>query len=475
MATVVAAARSSHAVAWGDQAVLQLCVDRAWRGAQLVGPYSRFGWSHPGPDVFYLLALPYRLLGSDAAALMAASVLLAAASALATVVFVRRWFPPPAAWWAGAVVLAGWAALGPATVADTWNPVWVIGPTASFVVAAAALGAGRPWALPWMVAFASLVVQTDVSTAAVVAVVGVTALAAAIVAWRRPAGGPAGARGAGTPLAVSVVVVAVLWAPAVAQQVAGPGPGNLSALIRFATAGHPAHGTGEAVRAVAGALWPPLRGRLAGAAPSLASAGAVVALVAGAAALIAFAGWRRRLPAAAAAGAVVVAGLAAAVAGATRVTGPLYPYLTEWMSALWVPLVVGAGSLTAPGRGRRPLWAVGAAAVAGTAVVVQVALVPPTGPAQGPTVAALWASVRDRLPAPRAGPVDVRVGVPARWPWAAGILVDLTHGGWTATTQPEWLFLFGRSFAPAARPAAVVTVTDDPRTGAPAAAVTVPG
>ena len=36
----------------------------------LIGLYSRDGWSHPGPLLYYTLALPYRLTGGNPAGLL---------------------------------------------------------------------------------------------------------------------------------------------------------------------------------------------------------------------------------------------------------------------------------------------------------------------------------------------------------------------------------------------------------------------
>src|SRR6266566_7457995 len=49
----------------GDWALLELRT-RSVGGAHtpLLGPYSRFGWNHPAPALFLVLAVPYRLLGS---------------------------------------------------------------------------------------------------------------------------------------------------------------------------------------------------------------------------------------------------------------------------------------------------------------------------------------------------------------------------------------------------------------------------
>ena len=42
----------------------------------LLGPYSRFGWFHPGPILYYLLWLPYRITGSTGVSLVVAALTL---------------------------------------------------------------------------------------------------------------------------------------------------------------------------------------------------------------------------------------------------------------------------------------------------------------------------------------------------------------------------------------------------------------
>ena len=44
-----------------------------WR-TPLVGPYSRYGWNHPGPLLFYVLAVPYRMLGAQGRGILAGAV-----------------------------------------------------------------------------------------------------------------------------------------------------------------------------------------------------------------------------------------------------------------------------------------------------------------------------------------------------------------------------------------------------------------
>src|SRR5262245_54331955 len=56
----------------------------------LVGPHSRLGFHHPGPMMFYLLALPLRLLGGLPSGLLVGTLVLSFASAIGIVWFAAR-------------------------------------------------------------------------------------------------------------------------------------------------------------------------------------------------------------------------------------------------------------------------------------------------------------------------------------------------------------------------------------------------
>ena len=426
---------------WGDQAAIQLSVDRALHAGQLLGPYSRFGWSHPGPLYFYLLAGPYRALGSTPRALLVASVLLTVLAALAVVLLTGWLGGRAAARWSAAVVVAQLAALGPEIVSQVWNPVAIIVPTTLFLVCCAGLASGRWWMLVGVVAVGTFLVQTDVSTGLVVAVVALAALAVAI----------ATARSSFSLRTVSVAVgaAALLWLAPVWQQATGS-PRNVTRLLDFFRADHGGgHPWSDAARAVAGALWPPLRGRLQAPPPgTLASAvilGGTLLIGAGLVVL----GWRRRrVLAATLAGAAVLATVAG-MASATRVTGPLFAYLVEWLSAVPVVLVLSAGVLLGPPLVRHRITrrvTLGACVAAAVGLTVVAVVHPPRPQPGGTEVDALWAAARPSL----AGLPSVQVALAgaADWPWGAGALVDATHAGFRATAQPAWLFLFGTQFTP---------------------------
>jgi hypothetical protein len=452
----------AHLGPWGDQAIIQVDTARAASLHQLLGPYSRFGWSHPGPAWFYLLALPYRALGSTPAALAVASVLVTAAFAALAVVLAHR----VGGRWAGRLVATALAAefalAGPAVWALVWNPVAIVVPASAFLIAGAGLTVGRWWMLPWLVAIGSFLVQTDVSTGLFVAVVGVGTLAAALASARRRRADASPPRPSATrlplPLGLSVLVAGAAWAPPLAQQLTTP-RGNLSQLISFFGHQGSRHGLGAASAAVAAALWPPLRGHLVSGDihPPSPGAGLVVSMAIVAGAAVAAAGWRRRQPLATALGVASAATVIVGLVSATRATGSLFGYLTAWLVAGEVALFAGAGLLVVGiGRAARPALMLAWAAAAGGAVAVLAASALPSSPG-GDEVRQLWDQARPAL-APPGAMVEVDLAAGDRWPWAVGLVVELQHNGRRATIGRPWTFFFGGALAPIGRPAQLVSL-----------------
>ena len=439
---------------WGDQAAIQLSVERAMHAGQLLGPYSRFGWSHPGPLYFYLLGGPYRLLGSTARGLLVSSVLLTVVSALAVVVVGGLLGDGRLARWSAAVVTVELAALAPGIADQVWNPVATIVPTTLFLICCAGLAAGRWWALVGVVGAGSFLVQTDVGTGLVVVVLATGALAVAVVtargSFRRRA------------LVVAVLTTGVLWLAPLWQQVTGD-PGNLSRLLDFFRPHGGGHSWADAARAVAGTLWPPLRGRLRGSAPGGVTTGVVLGVTLALAAAVIAVGRRRRDALMAALGGASALAVVVGILSAQRVTGPLFPYLVEWLSAAAAVLAIGAvlaleRRLASGGAAAGPGLAAGAGAIALAVVAV---VQPPTVPPGGAQVDRLWSAARPLLPAPgtaAADPTEVALGGSQDWPWGAGLLVDATRDHYRATAQTSWLFLFGTQFTPSRAPGAVVWV-----------------
>ncbi|HZU74646.1 MAG TPA: hypothetical protein VE990_17950 [Acidimicrobiales bacterium] len=458
--TVVLAVRAGlHPVGpWGDQAVIEVDTRLAAGLHQMVGPYSRFGWSHPGPVYFYLLAPLWRLFGSGQAALAAASVVLTGAFGLLAVALAGRLGGRTLARWAAALVAAQLAALGAATVALVWNPVAVVVPASAFLVACAGLSVGRWWMLAPAVAVGSFLVQTDLSTGLVVAAVAVVALASGTWAGRGAVAAgarPGGRRRAGPAMAAAVVVAGLAWAAPVAQQVSAAS-GNLGRVLGFFRSTSGRHPLASAASAVGDALWPPLRGHLlSGPRPAPSSrAEALVAVLVLLGLATAALGWRRGRPVGAALAGTSVVTLAAGVVSAVRAFGPLFGYLTEWMTAAEVTLALAVVVILIPDRLRLGGLAALIGAAAATVVLGTGAL--PTAPG-GADVAGLWSALRPGLPSPGAA-VQVEVASADRWPWAAGLVDELAAHRYRPAVASDWTFLFAGAYPPDRAPGTATLV-----------------
>lgn len=314
----------------GDWSVLELRTrDVGSASTPLVGPYSRYGWNHPGPLLFWVLAVPYRLLGRSSASMMlgAALVNVAAIAGVAVFAWRRGRLPLLAAVTAGLAILC--THLGPSFLRDPWNPSLTALPFALALMLAWSAGEGDRPALALLAFVGSFLVQAHIGFAALVAVLWVIGT----VGFCR--GGRPGRRVMGW----SVAVLAVCWLPVLYDQLVGTG--NFGDLVRYFIGGsaEPAAGWHTALATTAK--------ELGGVAPWLGGAeradsfnGAVVTNDAGLVVvpLVAFAAafavaCARRARSAVRLQLVVLATSFVGFVSVARITGPAFAYLVRW---LWV-------------------------------------------------------------------------------------------------------------------------------------------
>lgn len=172
----------------GDWALMELRVRDVGTDTPLVGPYSRYGWSHPGPLLFYLLVVPYRLLGENGSALLAATALINVACLVGMVVVARRRGGN------GLALLTVLAAafllhsLHPGFTWDPWNPYVTLLPFALFLLLAWSVSDGDRAAAPFAAVVGTFLVQSHIGYLALVGLIG--CWAAASFTWielrRRP-------------------------------------------------------------------------------------------------------------------------------------------------------------------------------------------------------------------------------------------------------------------------------------------------
>jgi hypothetical protein len=329
LAPLVVVLVASIGIPWvssGDWAVIELRTrDVGTSATPLLGPYSRYGWNHPGPWFFWVLAGPYRLLGTAPWALLtgAATVNLVAAAGMLVLAWRRAGLAAVSLLAVGLTVLLH--SLPSGTLWDPWNPWLTLLPFGLVVVAAWAAVDGDRAGLAVAVAASSFVVQAHVGFALLAG--GLVAGALGATAVRR--------RGERWWVIPGLVLV-VAWLPVLLDQLVGSG--NARDLVD--------HFTGDAGQAVGweGALElvsrqlggdrPPWRG---GVEPISPAGGGVEGRRVGAllvpllvAAGVAVLGWRRSAGTALRLLATVAAATVLGYVSISRMTGEPYDYLIRW-------------------------------------------------------------------------------------------------------------------------------------------------
>ena len=444
-----------------DEAWIELQIRDIGHHAVLLGPYSRFGWFHPGPLLYYALWLPYRLTGSSGTSVALAALTLNALVVVAIAFVARRRGGLPLV--LITLFLVGLLCAGEGTqfTRDVWNPLITVLPFVLLVFVAWTMSCAEAWALPVGVAVATFLVQTHVGYGPVASVLLLGGLVgAAITGWRRrgDAHHRARVRSWLRMLVVTVGVAVILWLPVVVQQVRDE-PGNLGTLLRFFRDHGREHSYGDAWHVVASQLsaWPDwVHGHvvrniysgaidLSGAAPI-----AVWAIVLVAAAVLT---WRHakdafRLDV------LLALTIVVAVVSVSRIVGEIFPYLVTWTWAVgmltWLAI---AWSVVSWWQHRDApdalVGRIGIGVVAAALVVVSLANAVDAATADNPDpegsrrVEELVGKVRHALPAGD-GVVEIRAGTTPGSAWiGAGIAAQLERDGITTRVAPDLGFAYG--------------------------------
>ena len=318
-----------------DSAVMDLRVRDVWSSdIPLTGAYSRYGWSHPGPLMYWLIA-PFSLLFGKAAwaTLVGAAVLQGIAIVWTARLAWRHGGLPVLALWLGIGTLA-YTALSSSAWLEPWNPHLAFPFFTLFLLQSWLAWRGDARRLVGAVVVGSFVVQTHVGYAALVALVLVGAVVMLAVDTHR-----AQQRLRDLPaVRWSFLALVVLWLPVLVEPVVRS-PGNLGEVARFFLNG----GTDESAVGLFDALGllaaefrlpPPWLGGTDSVHPVTDAAEPtgvlwlIVPLAAVGAAMAA--AWKRNDHTRIRAVALVIVVLVGAVATLSRIAGEPYPYLFHW-------------------------------------------------------------------------------------------------------------------------------------------------
>jgi hypothetical protein len=352
-----------------DAAVATLAHDVLSTHTPLVGMPSTIGQDaagplagnehahHPGPMLFWALAVPERLARSAPIGILLGTALVNAAALVIVGLVMMRLFGPRAAVCVLALAEVLVWALGRQWLVDPWNPYIALLPVLALCALASAAVAGRSRALIGVAIVGSFVSQTHLIYAPLaVAMFAAGAAGVAYTFWRRARRGAPWHREALITSGATFGALAIAWALPLYDQFAHS-PGNLSAVARsFSAPQGRLVGLDWTLRldvqAVGG---PPLFARQGGGialiSRSWSSLGplrvlSAIAVVLALVVALVFA-VRRRDRTAAAVGAIALLALAVATVVVSRIPGyfdgaPFYRILQMWPIScfVWIALAV---------------------------------------------------------------------------------------------------------------------------------------
>jgi hypothetical protein len=472
IAGLVAVARRAHPVtSVSDTAVIESYTLYASRAQLVVGPYSRYGWHHPGPLYFYLLAPFYMLSGKLAAGLNAGALAISLLS-----VMVIAWVVARAASGMLAVAIVAmlvvycWR-LAP-LLTSPWNPHVIVLPLIAFIVVAAAIASGWVELLPLATLIGTFAVQTHLGV--LPGVLAMSAIALGSVLSSARSGVPIGRKSTAGILSVTLCVLAMLWAVPVWEEMTRT-PGNLTRVWRFFFTGHRVgQRFGSAYIAwsdmLAGILRPDLR--LAEGSPFHRSrqrwteewAAVQLVLLAVTATVAARSGRRFQ----AALSGLLVLGAVMALWSATRIEEAIVDHEVFWISALGVLamaslLDAGIAALW-PDRDRPSSRMTAVACVTGLSLIaalgVHQLLLVTRHSSEPPPPQVAAATLGDALNR-RVRSTDGRPFLTIEqdtWPIAAGVLLNLHKSGLPFAVDDDWLPMFTERAARTGRETEVVAI-----------------
>jgi hypothetical protein len=343
-----------------DWALFELQTRDAWRHVLTVGPYSRYGWNHPGPLLFYVLAIPYKLSGDRSISMHITALIVngAAITGIAWVAFRRGRLPMVVATLIPVGLLTH--ALGADLLRDPWNPYLPVIPLLLLLLLCWSVAVGDLWMLPIAVGVASFEIQLHVGLAVEsVALLLLAVIAIVIRGVRAPETERSRWWGRVAKVSgISFIVLFTLWLPVLYGTLVR-GDGNIEKILDFFQSPHRRAGYSKAIRALGlqWGAWPewiagPRGNSVIGELRTEAHWWLALGLALGVGSTVV--AWRRRSWTTVWLAAFIVVGFGTAILAVSNVVDVLFPYLIRWTwvlgAALGILVLRGLWLVTPPDR-----------------------------------------------------------------------------------------------------------------------------
>jgi hypothetical protein len=325
----------------GDDATLETRVVNAGRDVQYLGPYSRFGWNHPGPLYFYILLPFYKLFSMGTQSLYVGAAFINIISVLVLLFLLYKsennYFFFFTAFFFSLYI---YGFLGLHVFRNTWNPHVTILPFAAFIFVSTHLSRGNLKVLPLSILFSSFVLQTHVAYAPAVVVIFLVSILLYILEKLR---GEKKIKSLFSTdilkiTAISAGLFIILWILPIIEALKNP-PGNLLKLIYYFSHSKVTHGISEAAAAVSNITNVPLIKFFNFLSPGmeLSSKSLLIMLFLLQVLLVIAAGiyhWTAKRKYQFNLLVFGLSGLIVSVISVTKITGEIHGYLIQWMSVI---------------------------------------------------------------------------------------------------------------------------------------------
>lgn len=244
----------SEWVPFGDFAIINMRIRDVWSSSTpLTGLYSRPGWNHPGPMMFWALS-PFSVLSGGSARWVLIGGVVIAAGFIATALFLAFRQSRSLFVFTALLLLLSLRALPSQVVFEYWNPFMPLPALILLLVLGLRAAAGKSRDLIGLVVVGSFAVQTHIGTALVVVAIGVFAFGCVALDALRERVLPVRFRS--TAIWVAGLSV-LLWAAPIIGVMRGE-RGNLSVVVKYFLAGsHASVGISNALKIMANEFSPP--------------------------------------------------------------------------------------------------------------------------------------------------------------------------------------------------------------------------
>lgn len=447
---------------WADAAVIGIHTIQASHFSQLLGPYSRFEWNHPGPILFYMLVPFYVLSGGKTAFLIlgvfvinliAISCIIVTlyknASSLHSYLIMLLLFT---------IYLSFFGALN---LTFLWNPIVVILPIMLLFFLCAGLSVGKISNLPLIFFIASFVVQTHIGTAPIAcSIVGISIIFYIFYYIKRKKGFYSEDSAEYLNYVkygiIAFIILFLMWLPPLIEELTHS-PGNLTKLYRFFTKKNIGHSFNEVFKLTSTQMLLPIISFL-GLKLSETGAKIIFLLLLLIIYLGVFVEYKQKKYYGANVCALTFIGIVIAFWSVRNIRGDVNEYLIKWVSGLGIIGLIGAVDAFLPffeqfvvKNKLRTVMSDGFLSVVFVLVLVlcihyQIKLDIRYVPLHNYEVGQIAKEVKQYLNQNRINDYFVHLVHKHTWPVAASVILFLYEEGEKFTIDDENLFMFGEQF-----------------------------